>query len=71
MRGFNALGETGAGKTFNSGFFQYIIAGGRFSKEMIKKKEKLSFCRNLLYFYQIQKNKNYIVSKRGFILIGK
>ena len=41
--GFNVLtGETGAGKTLIIGSLQ-ILAGGRFSKEMIRKGEKNSY----------------------------
>ena len=41
--GFNVLtGETGAGKTLIIGALG-IIAGGRFSKEMIRNGEKFSF----------------------------
>ena len=42
-RGFNVLtGETGAGKTLIIGSLE-ILAGGRFSKEMIRKGESYSF----------------------------
>ena len=42
-KGFNVLtGETGAGKTLIIGALE-ILAGGRFSKEMIRKDEEYSF----------------------------
>ena len=47
--GFNVLtGETGAGKTLIIGSLG-IIAGGRFSKDMIRKGEKYSFVELCLY----------------------
>ena len=42
-KGFNVLtGETGAGKTLIIGSLE-ILAGGKFSKEMIRKGEEYSF----------------------------
>ena len=47
--GFNVLtGETGAGKTLIIGSLQ-ILAGGRFSKEIIRHGEKYSFVEMSLY----------------------
>ena len=47
--GFNVLtGETGAGKTLIIGSLQ-ILAGGRFSKEMIRNGEKNSFVEMSIY----------------------
>lgn len=47
--GFNVLtGETGAGKTLIIGAIS-IIAGGRFSKDMIRKGEKYSFVEASIY----------------------
>ena len=45
--GFNALtGETGAGKTLLIDSLE-IISGGRFSKEMIRKRRRPLFCRSV------------------------
>jgi len=45
--GFNALtGETGAGKTLLIDSLE-IISGGRFSKDMIRKRRRPFFCRSL------------------------
>mgnify|MGYP002512508135 CR=1 FL=1 len=47
--GFNVLtGETGAGKTLIIGSLQ-ILAGGRFSKEIIRNGQKNSFVEMSLY----------------------
>jgi len=60
--GFNALtGETGAGKTLIVDSLN-IIAGGRFSKEMIRKGEYFSFVEAALFLPETEE-KNYIVSR--------
>ena len=48
--GFNVLtGETGAGKTLLIGALN-ILAGGRFSKEMIRNWRNFFFCRSKYLF---------------------
>ena len=60
--GFNALtGETGAGKTLIVDSLN-IIAGGRFSKEMIRKGEDFSFVEVALFLPNLEEQ-NYIVSR--------
>lgn len=60
--GFNALtGETGAGKTLIIDSLN-IIAGGRFSKEMIRKGETFSFVEAALFLPNMEET-NYIVSR--------
>lgn len=60
--GFNALtGETGAGKTLIVDSLN-IIAGGRFSKEMIRKGEDFSFVEVALFLPESEEQ-NYIVSR--------
>ena len=60
--GFNALtGETGAGKTLIVDSLN-IIAGGRFSKEMIRKGEEFSFVEVALFLPYLEEQ-NYIVSR--------
>ena len=60
--GFNALtGETGAGKTLIVDSLN-IIAGGRFSKEMIRKGEDYSFVEVALFLPDLEEE-NYIVSR--------
>lgn len=57
--GFNVFtGETGAGKTLIIDSLQ-ILAGGRFSKEIIRHGEKSSFIEMLIYF----ENEEYIISR--------
>ncbi|MBR3133460.1 MAG: DNA repair protein RecN [Clostridia bacterium] len=64
--GFNVLtGETGAGKTLIIGSLK-ILAGDRFSKEMIRKGEKFSFIEMLLY-----KDDEEIIVSREVNLSGK
>jgi len=64
--GFNALtGETGAGKTLIVDSLN-IIAGGRFSKEMIRKGENFSFVEAAI-FLPDSKEQNYIVSREVHI----
>ena len=62
-KGLNVLtGETGAGKTLIIDSL-LIIAGGRFSKEMIRKGQEYSFVEMCLYLpnYQNSDNGNIIV----------
>lgn len=60
--GFNALtGETGAGKTLIVDSLN-IIAGGRFSKEMIRKGEDFSFV-EIAVFLPDTEEQNYIISR--------
>ena len=64
--GFNVLtGETGAGKTLIIGSLK-ILAGDRFSKDMIRKGEKFSFVEMLLY-----KDDEEIIISREINLSGK
>ena len=57
--GFNVFtGETGAGKTLIIDSLQ-ILAGGRFSKEIIRHGEKSSFIEMLVYV----NNEEYIISR--------
>ena len=62
--GFNVLtGETGAGKTLIIDSLQ-ILAGGRFSKEMIRSGEEISFVEASIYFpNDIYDDDNIIVSR--------
>lgn len=67
--GFNVLtGETGAGKTLIVGALG-IIAGGRFSKDMIRKGETHSFVEASIYCPQNQNSidGNIIVSREVFL----
>ena len=58
--GFNVFtGETGAGKTLIIDSLQ-ILAGGRFSKEIIRHGEKSSFIEMLVYV----NNEEYIISEK-------
>ena len=64
-KGLNVLtGETGAGKTLIVDSLG-IIAGGRFSKEMIRKGEKISFVELCLYMpeSEIAIDGNIIISR--------
>lgn len=64
-KGFNVLtGETGAGKTLIIDSLE-IIAGGRFSKEMIRKGESYSFVELSMYLPEHEKamDGNIIVSR--------
>ena len=62
--GFNALtGETGAGKTLIVDSLN-IIAGGRFSKEMIRKGEDFSFV-EIAVFLPDTEEQNYIISREA------
>lgn len=67
-KGFNILtGETGAGKTLIIGALG-IVAGGRFSKEMIRKGENHSFVEVSIYLPNHQKavDGNIIISREIF-----
>lgn len=67
--GFNVLtGETGAGKTLIVGALG-IIAGGRFSKEMIRKGEKNSFVEASIFCpeSELSIDGNIIVSREVFL----
>lgn len=65
-KGFNILtGETGAGKTLIIGALG-IVAGGRFSKEMIRKGENHSFVEVSIYLPNHPKavDGNIIISRK-------
>ena len=67
-KGFNILtGETGAGKTLIIGALG-IVAGGRFSKEMIRKGENHSFVEVSIYLPNHPKavDGNIIISREIF-----
>ena len=69
--GFNVLtGETGAGKTLIIGSLQ-ILAGGRFSKEMIRKGEKNSFVEMSVYLPNSGYEEDMVVVSREINLNGK
>ncbi len=70
-QGFNVLtGETGAGKTLIIGSLQ-ILAGGRFSKDMIRKGEKTSFVEMSLYLPNKGFEDDTVVVSREINLSGK
>ena len=69
--GFNVLtGETGAGKTLIIGSLQ-ILAGGRFSKEMIRTGEKNSFVEMSIYFPGYDEEDDTVIVSREINLSGK
>ncbi len=69
--GFNVLtGETGAGKTLIIGSLQ-ILAGGRFSKEMIRKGEKNSFVEMSVYLPNLRYEEDMVVVSREINVNGK
>lgn len=69
--GFNVLtGETGAGKTLIIGSLQ-ILSGGRFSKEMIRCGEKISFVEAELYLPGFNFEDDITVVSREINLKGK
>ena len=69
--GFNVLtGETGAGKTLIIGSLQ-ILAGGRFSKEMIRKGEKNSFVEMSMYIQNSDYEDNNVIVSREINVNGK
>lgn len=69
--GFNVLtGETGAGKTLIIGSLQ-ILAGGRFSKEMIRNGEKNSFVEMSLFLPEQGYEDDMVIVSREINLSGK
>lgn len=69
--GFNVLtGETGAGKTLIIGSLQ-ILAGGRFSKEMIRKGEKNSYVEMSVYLNGFGFEEDMVVVSREINTSGK
>lgn len=69
--GFNVLtGETGAGKTLIIGSLQ-ILAGGRFSKEMIRKGEKNSFVEMSVFLPNFGYEDDMVVVSREINFNGK
>lgn len=69
--GFNVLtGETGAGKTLIIGSLQ-ILAGGRFSKEMIKNEEKASFVEMSIYLPDSKYEEDTVIVSREINNHGK
>ena len=69
--GFNVLtGETGAGKTLIIGSLQ-ILAGGRFSKEMIRNGEKNSFVEMSIYLPDYGYEEDNVIVSREINIKGK
>ena len=69
--GFNVLtGETGAGKTLIIGSIQ-ILAGGRFSKEMIRNGEKISFVEMSVYIPNSDFEDDTVIVSREININGK
>ena len=69
--GFNVLtGETGAGKTLIIGSLQ-ILAGGRFSKEMIRNGEKNSFVEMSIYLPGLGYEDDIVIVSREININGK
>ena len=69
--GFNVLtGETGAGKTLIIGSLQ-ILAGGRFSKEMIRNGEKNSFVEMSIYLPNYDDEDETVIVSREINANGK
>ena len=69
--GFNVLtGETGAGKTLIIGSLQ-ILAGGRFSKEMIRNGEKNSFVEMSIYLPNLGYEEDTVIVSREININGK
>lgn len=69
--GFNVLtGETGAGKTLIIGSLQ-ILAGGRFSKEMIRNGEKNSFVEMSIYLPNYDEEDETVIVSREINSNGK
>lgn len=69
--GFNVLtGETGAGKTLIIGSLQ-ILAGGRFSKEMIRNGEKNSFVEMSVYLPNSDYEDETVIVSREININGK
>lgn len=69
--GFNVLtGETGAGKTLIIDSLQ-ILAGGRFSKEMIRRGEKMSYVEASIYVKNEAGEEENIIVSREINLAGR
>lgn len=69
--GFNVLtGETGAGKTLIIGSLQ-ILAGGRFSKEMIRKGERNSYVEMSVYLPNSEYEDDTVIVSREINISGK
>ena len=69
--GFNVLtGETGAGKTLIIGSLQ-ILAGGRFSKEMIRNGETNSFVEMSIYLPNYGYEEDNVIVSREINIKGK
>lgn len=69
--GFNVLtGETGAGKTLIIGSLQ-ILAGGRFSKDMIRNGEKISFVEMDAYIPNMGYENDTVIVSREINIKGK
>ena len=69
--GFNVLtGETGAGKTLIIDSLQ-ILAGGRFSKEMIRRGEKMSYVEASIYIKKETGEEENIIVSREINLAGR
>ena len=69
--GFNVLtGETGAGKTLIIGALE-ILAGGRFSKEMIRKGEKNSYVEMSVYLPNSEYEDDTVIVSREINISGK
>ena len=69
--GFNVLtGETGAGKTLIIDSLQ-ILAGGRFSKEMIRRGEKNSYVEASIYIKNEQGEEENIIVSREVNIAGR
>ena len=69
--GFNVLtGETGAGKTLIIDSLQ-IIAGGRFSKEMIRRGENQSYVEMSLYLPNKGFEEDTVIVSREMNIKGK
>ena len=69
--GFNVLtGETGAGKTLIIGSLQ-ILAGGRFSKEMIRNGESHSFVEMSIYLPNYGYEEDNVIVSREINIKGK
>ena len=69
--GFNVLtGETGAGKTLIIGSLQ-ILAGGRFSKEMIRNGEKNSYVEMSIYLPNSGYEEDTVIVSREINMSGK
>ena len=70
-KGFNVItGETGAGKTLIIGSLQ-ILAGGRFSKEIIRHGEKNSFVEMSIYLPNLGYEEDTVIVSREININGK